>query len=74
MDFVVVKGYIYFFMMAGAAIMMIWYIWHLYSNRERSSQYEEYSNLVLHDELEDTPVEARENRDKNPKAAKKDER
>jgi len=70
----VIKGYTYFFMVAGASIMLVWYIWHLHGNKDRSKQYEEYSNLALHDELEDTPVEARENRDKNPKAAKKDER
>lgn len=70
----VIKGYTYFFMVAGAAIMLVWYIWHLHSNKDRSKQYEEYSNLALHDELGDAPVEARENRDKNPKAAKKDER
>ena len=70
----VIKGHIYFFMVAGAAIMLIWYIWYLHSNKDRSKQYEEYSNLALKDELGDTPLEARENRDKNPKAAKKDER
>lgn len=74
MDFVVIKGYIYFFMMAIAAILMVWYIWYLYSNKERSNQYEEYSNLALHDELDDVPLEAREKKGTNPKSSKKDER
>lgn len=74
MDFVVIKGYIYFFMMMIASILMVWYIWYLYSNKDRSKKYEEYSNLVLNDSLEDTPLEAREKKGKNPQDVKKDER
>lgn len=74
MDFVVIKGYIYFFMMMIATILMIWYIWYLYSNKDRSEKYEEFSNLVLHDELGDAPLEAREKKGKNPEEVKKDER
>ena len=41
------------------------YIYHLYKNRKDvdGHDYEEYSNLALHDDLSDTPVNAK-NRDK----------
>lgn len=74
MDFVVIKGYTYFFMMMIAAILMVWYIWYLYGNKDRSRRYEEFSNLVLHDELGDTPLEARDRTGNNPQVVKKDER
>ena len=75
MDLMVVKGYIYFFVMAVAAVMMVSYIWYLYSNKKRSSQYEEYSNVVLQDALGTEPFEARENDGAtSPQAVKKDKR
>jgi hypothetical protein len=68
-------GWNYIVMMGVAAVMMVWYIWYLHGNRERSARYEEYSNLVLHDELTDQPMEDRENaREEKPSKTKKDER
>ncbi|MDR0747818.1 MAG: cbb3-type cytochrome c oxidase subunit 3 [Helicobacteraceae bacterium] len=66
MDYMVIKGYIYFFVMAVSTVLLVWYIVHMYSNRERSKHYEGYSNLVLNDTLDDTPFEANN--------SKKDER
>ncbi|GHV59856.1 hypothetical protein FACS1894103_4110 [Campylobacterota bacterium] len=75
MDLMVIKGYIYFFVMAVAAVLMVLYIWHLYSNKKRSEHYEGYSNVVLQDDLGTAPFEARENDGApSPQAVKKDKR
>ena len=46
-------------------VILYAYIYHLYKNRKDADghDYEEYSNLALHDDLSDTPVNAK-NRDK----------
>jgi cbb3-type cytochrome c oxidase CcoQ subunit len=71
LDWTLVKGYIYFFAIAISAILLIWYIYYLYVNKARSAHYEEYSNLVLNDSLEDKPLEPREDRANNPKEPNK---
>jgi cytochrome c oxidase cbb3-type subunit 4 len=56
------KGYTYFFAIAISAILLVWYIYYLYINKARRDRYEEYSNLVLNDGLDDEPLEPREDR------------
>jgi cytochrome c oxidase cbb3-type subunit 4 len=73
LDWTLLKGYIYFFAIAISAILLMWYIYHLYANRARSAHYEEYSNLVLNDGLDDQPLEPRDDRaDESPKNQTKD--
>jgi cbb3-type cytochrome c oxidase CcoQ subunit len=61
-DWKLLQGYTYFFAIAISALLLVWYIYYLYINRARSAHYEEYSNLVLKDELDDEPLEPREDR------------
>ena len=75
MDINLFVGWNYIVMMGAAAIMLVWYIWYLHGNKERSAYYEEHSNIVLHDSLDDAPLEGDENaRDEKPSTTKKDER
>ncbi|GHV04203.1 hypothetical protein AGMMS50229_05070 [Campylobacterota bacterium] len=67
MDWIVIKGYTYFFVMFIATILLVWYIWYLYINKARREHYEEYSDLVLKDGLDDAPLEAMENTKKDEK-------
>jgi len=54
------QAYGYFFLTAFLTIGLYLYIYHLYKNRADADghDYEEYSNLALHDDIVDTPVNA----------------
>ncbi|MDR2033177.1 MAG: CcoQ/FixQ family Cbb3-type cytochrome c oxidase assembly chaperone [Helicobacteraceae bacterium] len=62
MDWTLFRGFIYFFVLAVGCVWLVSYICYLYANKARSAHYEEYSNLVLNDSLDDKPLEAREDR------------
>ena len=58
MDIAQLQAYGYFIMTAGLAIGLYAYIYHLYSKRKDADgvDYENYSNMALHDDVSDTPV------------------
>jgi len=54
------QAYGYFILIAGLTVGLYAYIYHLYTKRKDADghDYEEYSNLALHDGIADTPVNA----------------
>jgi cytochrome c oxidase cbb3-type subunit 4 len=48
----------YFFLIVFLVVGSYSYIYHLYKNRKDSSgvDYEHYSNMALHDDIDSTPV------------------
>jgi len=55
------QAYGYFILIAGLTVGLYAYIYHLYTKRKDADghDYEEYSNLALHDGIADTPVNAK---------------
>ena len=53
-------GYAYVFAMGFLVVVLYAYIHHLYTKRKNADglDYEEYSNMALHDDIADTPVKA----------------
>jgi len=53
-------AYGYFFLIVFLVIGSYSYIYHLYKNRKDSSgvDYENYSNMVLDDDIDSTPVKS----------------
>ena len=60
MEIAELQAYGYFVLIAILTIGLYAYIYHLYANRKDADghDYEEYSNLALHDDIADTPVNA----------------
>ena len=60
MDIALLQGYGYFALTVFMAVGLYAYIYHLYKNRKDADghDYEEYSNMALHDDIADTPVNA----------------
>ena len=60
MEIAELQAYGYFILIAILTIGLYAYIYHLYANREDADghDYEEYSNLALHDGIADTPLNA----------------
>ncbi len=58
MDIANLQAYGYFTLIAFLVFGLYAYIYHLYKNRKDSDgvDYEEYSNMALHDDLGDTMV------------------
>ena len=58
MDIAEFQAYGYIIFIAFLVVGLYAYIYHLYKNRKDSDgvDYEEYSNMALHDDLEDTLV------------------
>ncbi|MCD4668516.1 MAG: CcoQ/FixQ family Cbb3-type cytochrome c oxidase assembly chaperone [Sulfurimonas sp.] len=58
MDIANIQGYAYVFAMGFLIVVLYAYIYHLYTKRKNAdgTDYEEYSNMALHDDLSDTPV------------------
>jgi cytochrome c oxidase cbb3-type subunit 4 len=54
------QGVMYFFLTMFLTVGLYAYIYHLYSKRKDVSgvDYEDYSNMALHDDITDTPVKA----------------
>lgn len=58
MDIGTIQAYAYFFFVAFLVVVLYAYIYHLYSAQKKGTRdYEKYSNLALHDEITDQPVE-----------------
>ena len=60
MDIAQIQAYGYFALTAFLTIGLYAYIYHLYTKRKDADghDYEEYSNMALHDDIVDTPVNA----------------
>ena len=60
MNIAEIQAYGYFVLTAALAVGLYAYIYHLYKNRKDADghDYEEYSNMALHDDIVDTPVNA----------------
>jgi len=55
------QAYGYFALTAFCAVMLWWYIFHLYYSQKKGIRdYEKYSDLALHDEISDELVEKKE--------------
>ena len=52
------QGYAYVIVGAIFVVVMYAYIYHLYSKKKNAdgTDYEEYSNMALHDDISDAPV------------------
>jgi cytochrome c oxidase cbb3-type subunit 4 len=59
-DIAEIQAYGYFALTAVLTVGLYLYIYHLYSKRKDADghDYEEYSNLALHDDIADAPVNA----------------
>ena len=60
MDIAQLQAYGYFALTATLVVVLYGYIYHLYTKRKDADghDYEEYSNMALHDDIVDTPVNA----------------
>ena len=61
MDLNEFAGYGYFVFIVFLVVGLYTYIYHLYKNRVDATgvDYENYSNMALRDDLDDTPVKAK---------------
>jgi cytochrome c oxidase cbb3-type subunit 4 len=59
-DIAEIQAYGYFVLTAALTVGLYAYIYHLYRNRKDADghDYEEYSNMALHDDIADAPVNA----------------
>ena len=58
MDVATFQAYGYFFLTGTLVAILYGYIWHLYTAKKKyGKDYEEYSNIALHDDITDKPVE-----------------
>jgi cytochrome c oxidase cbb3-type subunit 4 len=57
-DIAQLQAYGYFTLVLLLVIALYGYIYHLYTKRKDSNgvDYEQYSNMALHDDIDDTPV------------------
>ncbi len=55
------QAYGYFILISGLVIALYGYIYHLYTARKDvdGHDYEDYANIALNDDVDDTPVSAR---------------
>ena len=60
MEIAELQAYGYFVLIAVLVFVLYGYIYHLYTKKKDADghDYEEYSNLALHDDIVDTPVNA----------------
>ena len=60
MDIAQLQAYGYFALITMLVIGLYAYIYHLYTARKDADgvDYEEYSNMALHDDIDDTPVDS----------------
>lgn len=60
----IIQGYAYWFITVILVFLLYGYIYHLYkSQRSGKVDYEKYARLALDDDLNDTLVEKRNNKD-----------
>jgi len=59
-DIAEIQAYGYFALTVFMTVALYAYIYHLYKNKKDADghDYEEYSNMALHDDIVDTPVNA----------------
>ena len=58
MDIATFQAYGFFFFTVFMVVLLYTYIYHLYSSEKKGTRdYEKYSNIALHDEISDQPVE-----------------
>jgi cytochrome c oxidase cbb3-type subunit IV len=56
-DIVTLQAYGYFFFTVFLVVMLYGYIYHLYTSKKKHGRdYEELSNMALHDDITDEPV------------------
>ena len=60
MNIAEIQAYGYFILTAALTVGLYAYIYHLYTKRKDADghDYEEYSNMALHDDIADAPVNA----------------
>lgn len=60
MEIAQIQAYGYIILIAFLVFVLYGYIYHLYTKKKDvdGHDYEEYSNLALHDDIVDTPVNA----------------
>lgn len=58
MDIAQLQAYGYFGLTVFLVVGLYGYIYHLYSKKKNADgvDYEQYSNMALHDDVDDTPV------------------
>lgn len=58
MDIAQLQAYAYFGLTAFLVVVLYLYIYHLYSKKKDADgvDYEEYGNMALKDDIDDTPV------------------
>jgi cytochrome c oxidase cbb3-type subunit 4 len=61
-----IQAYGYFALTVALTLVLYGYIYHLYTKKKDvdGHDYEEYSNMALHDDIVDTPVNAISDKDK----------
>jgi len=59
-DIAEIQAYGYFILIFLLVVVLYSYIYHLYTKRKDSDgiDYEEYSNMALKDDIDDTPVDS----------------
>ncbi len=58
MDIATLQAYGYTFFIGFLAVVLYAYIYHLYSSQRKGTRdYEKYSDIVLHDDISDQPLE-----------------
>ena len=62
MDIQTLQAYAYIGSLAVLVLGLYWYIVYIYRGKSRGVDYEKYSNLALHDDIDDEIVEARDER------------
>ena len=60
MDIANLQAYGYFILITLLTVGLYAYIYHLYTNKKDADgvDYELYSNMALHDDIDDTPVDS----------------
>jgi len=60
-DIAQLQAYGYFALTVFMTVALYSYIYHLYTKKKDADghDYEEYSNMALHDDIADTPVNAK---------------
>ena len=57
MDIATFQAYGYFFFTVFMVVMLYGYIYHIYTSKKKHGRdYEELSNMALHDDITDEPV------------------
>lgn len=60
----IIQGYAYWFITLLLVVLLYGYIYHLYKSQKSGKiDYEKYARLALDDDLNDTLVEKRNNKD-----------